>query len=226
MARQTYEPPSDTRRPLFCIHVETTPLVSAILHLIHKTQQHQHGCLMLITLFGKPESGKTTLGDLMESQEGFLHLALSRLLKRNSFLSLVNIFPEDVEHAMNTAQTITSPFLFDWLDDTIANASRSVVIDGYPREPIALERFNSLARRLSARRQVIGVRLICPRQVAIQRLLARKRPDDRPELIDLRLNEYTTVQRPLFNHLDPCIRKIETDLTDAAAICALILCRS
>jgi adenylate kinase family enzyme len=104
---------------------------------------------MLVTLFGKPGAGKTTLGDFLAQHDGFQHLALSRLLQSPKFLAEVGIDSRDMHKAIAAGVTISTSGLFDWLDNTITTATRPIVVDGYPREPIALERFNLLAAKLS-----------------------------------------------------------------------------
>jgi adenylate kinase family enzyme len=178
---------------------------------------------MLITLFGKPGSGKTTLGDFLELKHGFIHLALSRLLRDEKFLTEVSISRTEMAQAFSAGATISAPSLFDWLDRAILRSHSDVVVDGYPREPAALIRFNALARQLVGEREVVALKILCSRGEAMKRIAARAREDDTPALIEQRIENYITVQCAVFDQLDSSIRRLLVDSDNPSAIAAAAL---
>ena len=178
---------------------------------------------MLVTLFGKPGAGKTTLGDFLAQHDGFQHLALSRLLESRHFLAKVEMILVTCTRPLRQERPSTSG-LFDWLDNTITTATRPIVVDGYPREPIALERFNLLAAKLSVMgRPVTALRLICSRVLAMERILARGRPNETTDLVAARIDNYIQIQKPLFYQLNDSIRKVETDKSDLSLVASLLI---
>src|SRR5262249_21131169 len=102
---------------------------------------------------------------------------------------------------------------FDWLDRTILQSTRNVVVDGYPREPSALPQFNALTALLQ-NTQIIAFHLECSKALSFSRLAARRRPDDTPELAAARYSEYEAMQRPLLHHMPAAVRLVQLDASD------------
>lgn len=84
----------------------------------------------LVTLFGRPGSGKTTLGDTLASDHGFEHLPLGRILKMREILAEIGIDPAAMERAVAAGRTIDADLLYPWLDRRIISSPSPVVVDG------------------------------------------------------------------------------------------------
>jgi adenylate kinase family enzyme len=165
----------------------------------------------LITLFGPPGSGKTTVGDWLEACYGFLHLPVGRVLKDSSKVAEIGLDPGDVERTVRSGRTINDPRLLRWLDDAIVSSPRPVVVDGYPRVAAAVEPFNQLINGTLAATEVIALHLECSAATAAARIVQRARDDDRTTNLDDRNDEYARVQRPLLDHLAPRAQVIAID---------------
>jgi adenylate kinase family enzyme len=171
--------------------------------------------LTLITLFGRPGAGKTTLGDELATRLGFTHMALGAMLRDEYVLREIGIEPEEMEHARTTGRTVTNPRLYPWLDARIRETGR-VVVDGYPRARNSITSFDRLVRSLPTSRPVHAIVLNCPLEVSHPRLQARGRDDDDTR-IPLRDNEFETVQRPLLDLLPDRVLRWDLDACQSAS---------
>ncbi|GJD51122.1 Adenylate kinase [Methylobacterium crusticola] len=166
---------------------------------------------MLITLFGPPGVGKTTVGDWLASEYGFRHYALGRLLRDPVAAARIGLDLDTIDAAIRSGRTIRSPALWRWLNTVLPSSSVPVVVDGYPREPGALGPFNELVRALPAGNRVVALHLTCSPQISAQRMIARGRSDDRPAMPARRLSQYDSVQLPLLSQLGERVKVIEVD---------------
>lgn len=166
---------------------------------------------MIVSLFGPPGAGKSSVGDWLATQHGLLHLALGRVLKDEAQLEAIGVSREDARHAVQAGRTINSEPLLDWLDRVICAEARPIVVDGYPRVPNALARFNRLVEELAPSRVAIALHLRCTVATSFARMRARGRSDDTPKLLAARYEEYERVQLPLLSGLSPSVRIAEID---------------
>lgn len=148
----------------------------------------------LVTLFGRPGSGKTTLGDALAADHGFQHLPLGRMLKKAEILAEIGIDPAAMERAVVTGRTIDADLLYPWLDRQIISSRSPVVVDGYPRVASAVPHFNALAMRLAEDGAVVALHLDCPVHISEERVIARGRDDDRVVALSRRNDEFEQVQ--------------------------------
>lgn len=151
---------------------------------------------MRLSILGPPGSGKSTQAEILSHVLGLRHIYMGELLRQEAerdspisaricyYLSRGELVPEDVVLAV--------------LERQIAEAGDNYILDGVPRtmaqmlglEIILSERGESLDAVISLE---IGTEEI------IRRLLARGRPDDRPDLIARRV-------RIFHQETDPVIR--------------------
>ncbi|WP_442921049.1 ATP-binding protein [Mesorhizobium sp. Cs1321R2N1] len=165
--------------------------------------------LTLITIFGRPGAGKTTLGNEVAVRLGFTHMALGAMLRDVDVLKQIGIEPEEMERARASGRTVTNRRLYPWLDAQIRGTDR-VVIDGYPRARNSISSFDRLVRSLPTSRIVSAIVLDCSVDVSHPRLHSRGRADDDGR-IPLRDREFELVQRPLLNLLPNRVRRLDLD---------------
>lgn len=167
-----------------------------------RQQTHTSGVTTLVTLFGRPGAGKTSLGDALAAEYGFVHLPLGRLLSDRAMLREIGIDLGAMQRAVASGRTIDDERLYPWLDRRIVAASAPVVVDGYPRVPSAVLHFNRLVQNLADAR-VFALHLVCDEATARERVRARARADDVTARLADRNDEYERVQRPLLDGLSP-----------------------
>ncbi|MER9618654.1 nucleoside monophosphate kinase [Mesorhizobium sp. M0207] len=163
----------------------------------------------MITVFGRPGAGKTTLGNELAIRLGFTHMALGAMLRDADVLKQIGIEPEEMERARASGRTVTNRGLYPWLDAQIRGTDR-IVVDGYPRARNSMTSFDRLVRSLPASRTVSAIVLHCSVDVSHPRLQSRGRADD-DERIPLRDREFELVQRPLLNLLPNRVRRLDLD---------------
>lgn len=166
---------------------------------------------MLVSLFGRPGAGKSTLGDFLASEFGFLHLPLGRLLQLPGVLEEIGVDRKKLIDAVQTGRTICDERLFDWIDKKILKSNKPVVVDGYPRTNNALVRFNELASAMSSERTIIALRIEASTQISAERVKARNRSDDHLVSYAARNREFQTVQEPLLHNLYEAVKIIKID---------------
>lgn len=162
-----------------------------------------------MTLFGRPGAGKSTVGDELAARYGFLHLALGAMLKNPDTVREIGIDPLEMEQAIASGRTVTSPKLYPWLDEQI-RGNNAVVIDGYPRAANAATPFAALVHSLPPTRDVFAFVMTCSTAVTHPRLKIRGRADDDDRILR-RDNEFETVQLPLVAMLPPRVRRVDFD---------------
>jgi len=155
--------------------------------------------LTLVSLFGRPGSGKTTIGAALADRHGFLHLPLGVLLKDPEIVKQIGIDADAMAEAIKSGRTVNDPALYPWLDNQV-RSHRKVVVDGYPRGVTSLDPYAQLIETLPSTRSVLALHLDCTALVANARLKLRARSDD-DERLHSRHDEYERVQLPMLASL-------------------------
>ncbi|PSJ36626.1 nucleoside monophosphate kinase [Allosphingosinicella deserti] len=168
--------------------------------------------MTLITLFGRPGAGKSTVGDLLAERHGFVHLALGKMLKDPAVLGEIGIDPDEMRAAIASGRTVTSERLYPWLNERL-RAMPDIVVDGYPRGSNSAGPFAALVDSLPGRRAVVALHLDSPTDVTHPRLAKRGRADD-DERIASRDDEFERVQLPLLQSLPLRTQLITVDASD------------
>jgi adenylate kinase family enzyme len=171
----------------------------------------QKALSQLVTLFGRPGSGKTELGDWLAREHGFLHVALGRVLNNPTMVQEIGLDQDIVRKALASGRTIDEPRLVEWIDVQIAGSDRPVVVDGYPRVQASVEPFNQLVEGRLAGWSVFALHLVCDTAVAAARVARRGRDGDRSVRLDDRNDEYERVQLPLLDRLTDRTRIVAID---------------
>ena len=154
------------------------------------------------------------MGDELAKRYGFTHFALGAMLKSTDSLREIGIDPLEMQQAIASGRTITSPKLYPWLDEHI-RGNDAVVVDGYPRAAISAAPFAALVQSLAPGRDIFALVLNCPTEVTHPRLRTRGRADDDARIL-LRDVEFETVQAPLVANLPPKVRRVDIDASRRA----------
>ncbi|MFC2165513.1 adenylate kinase [Acidobacteriota bacterium] len=181
---------------------------------------------MRIVLLGAPGSGKGTQGDMIAKKYGFPRISTGDLLREE--VAAGTPLGDIAKTTMDRGELVKDEFVLEMVDKRIYqdDCRDGYVLDGFPRniqqaqklerldraQEVVIEIFledDIVTQRLSSRR-------ICPSCSTIYNLLVKvpeqsgicdacggtliQRDDDRPEVIDERLNVYHDQTEPLVDY--------------------------
>jgi adenylate kinase len=152
-----------------------------------------------VILMGPPGSGKGTQARLLCDENGFRHLATGDLFRehlRNGTL-LGKLAEQWTSKGAYVPDDVTIKMVRETLD-TIPQGTR-IVFDGFPRTVEQARALDDLLRERGRRIDHVLV-LDVPREEIVQRLGARTRTDDTPEVVRKRLEVYDAQTRPVIEH--------------------------
>lgn len=144
---------------------------------------------MVIILFGPPGAGKTTQAEQLKKEYGIPYLSTAEALKKAHDRPSALSKRMKVERA--SGEFLSDEGVNELMSEYIKRADfkRGFILDGYPATRGQAEFF---ARLLSEMKMASPLTLVLdvPDDVARARLLGRGRADDKPEIVDKRLNDY------------------------------------
>ncbi len=165
----------------------------------------RHGPKLLI--LGKQGSGKGTQGARLAAHLGVRHLATGDMLR--AAVHAGTPLGREVATVLAAGELVSDELMLDVLDARLNTPDviwHGFLLDGFPR---TLAQAESLLERLGPDGIDAAVELELATEIAVERLLARAREDDRPEAIARRLALYERQTVPvsaLFDRLDVLLR--------------------
>ncbi|HEX3082546.1 MAG TPA: nucleoside monophosphate kinase [Candidatus Saccharimonadia bacterium] len=147
----------------------------------------------LIVLMGPTGAGKSVQGDYLAQELGGVHLSSGNLLR------------QDPEAAKMIANGKLAPAheVERIVGEAIAEvpAEKPVILDGFPRTDSNLQWMDRELPKMN--RPVTDVVLIeLDAETIVKRLGDRARPDDTPEAIQMKLDEYERNTQPVVDHYE------------------------
>jgi adenylate kinase len=149
-------------------------------------------------IIGPQGAGKGTQSVLLSKAIGVPHISTGDLFRSHAaaqtelgrraqeYMNAGELVPDAVTNAM-VAERLS-------VDDT----TTGYLLDGFPRN---LDQARWFTQTLGPERDLQAVILLeAPQQELVQRMLARGRDDDQPEIIHRRLELYRTTTQPLLDH--------------------------
>jgi adenylate kinase len=138
---------------------------------------------LIVLLLGAPGTGKSTYGQYLARKFDVPWISTGRLLRE------VAQRDERIASLIESGELVPDEHVERALFDRLAAAASGFVLDGYPRTVAQARNF---LRYLDERSQKITrvFHLCAPDEVLVQRLLARGRGDDRPDVIRERMRLY------------------------------------
>jgi adenylate kinase len=140
----------------------------------------------VIVLIGPPGSGKTTQSEFLKKTFGAPTITAEDLIKSN---------PAALEKYQTEGITAGTPQSNPALNDLVRDAlskldlSKGVVLDGYPATKDQADHLAALVPKLGLPSPIV-IQLEVPDNLVKDRLKARGREDDKPEVIAQRLKDY------------------------------------
>ena len=154
-----------------------------------------------IVFFGPPGCGKGTQAKKIADELGLLQLSTGELfrkhlgektplgIKAQEYMSKGELVPDDITISM-VRERLQQP-----------DAQAGAIFDGFPRTGAQAQALDELLKELNGKiNRVIDFEL--PIEISRQRLLGRQegRADDRPEVIEKRLQDHKTVETSVMPH--------------------------
>jgi adenylate kinase len=149
-----------------------------------------------LLLVGAPGSGKGTQGKALASLYGIEHLSSGEVLRVE--VRAGTPLGREVAAFQRRGDLVPDQIVFNLLIPAVAAATTrgGYILDGFPRTVPQAQQAADVGRRLDLSLDA-AIYLNVPEQVLLQRLLARARPDDSPEVIKHRLEVFAETTRPL-----------------------------
>lgn len=169
-----------------------------------------------IILFGIQWSWKWTQAEEILKQFPWLYSyfatgALFRALIANEN-AIGNYLRERVENGDLIHDDVTIA-LFNAYMQTVIDDKKQMLLDGYPR---TIEQMKStIALMNKNKRTLLGIQLVLPDEVAIERMQERWRKDDTPESIQHRINQFYDKTQPMIDRFaeNQNLIKVKADRT-------------
>jgi len=148
-----------------------------------------------LVLLGKQGAGKGTQGDLIARRFGIQHLSTGQLFRDSAAVGVAAGL--EAKDYMDRGELVPDDIVVAVVEERFANpreVESGFVLDGFPRTETQAE---ALFKILGPNRLDLVIDLEVPRDVVVERLLARNREDDNEESINRRLELYESETKPL-----------------------------
>ena len=155
--------------------------------------------MMLIIFIGPPGSGKGTQAERLCQRLGIQHLSTGDMLRAT--IAAETDLGVQAAGCLQRGELVPDQLVVDMVDETLAQSpyAEGCLLDGFPR---SLSQAEALDGLLESRQ--IGISQVLELEVdqpeLIERLLARKRPDDTLETIKNRLQVFQNQTSPLLDY--------------------------
>ena len=150
-------------------------------------------------LLGAPGSGKGTQAERLAAALGVPAISTGEMLRQA--VAEGSELGARVEHVMAAGALVDDALMAEVVADRMArpDAEQGFLLDGYPRTTTQAETLDRLLAERGRSLQAV-VLLDVPEGVLVERALARRRADDREEVVRERLRVYREKTEPLVGH--------------------------
>ncbi len=154
---------------------------------------------MRLLLLAAPGGGKGTQGERLASHFGVRHISSGDVLRAAA--SDGSPAGREVAAYQQRGDLVSDQIVFDLLVPVVAAAAArgGYILDGFPRTVPQAITAADIGARLDLTLDAT-IYLHVPEEVLVQRLLARARPDDSPDVIRHRLQVFTDTTSPLIQY--------------------------
>lgn len=166
-----------------------------------------------IVLFGAQGSGKGTqakklVEHFMGQYRYFESGAVLRALESND-----NAIGSYIKVLMDQGKLLHDALvvaLFDAFYVTLRD-DQKMIVDGFPRDIPQMHSF--LDRMYRNKREIIGIWIDVPKDIAVERAMQRGRPDDTKQSVETRINTYYEQTMPIIEYIEHFGKLVKIDGT-------------
>ncbi len=174
-------------------------------------------------MLGAPGSGKGTQADFLAASLGVPAISTGAMLR--DAVALGSALGGKVESIMASGALVDDGLMAEVVRERLSrpDAAGGFLLDGYPRTTGQAETLDRILEALGVQLDAV-VLLEVPETVLVQRAVARRRADDREEVVRERLRVYREKTEPLVAHYGKrgLLRKIDGERSMPAVTAAIL----
>lgn len=150
-----------------------------------------------LIFLGPPGAGKGTQAQTLAHSRNIPHISTGEILR--GAMQLQSPLGIKAQSYVDRGELVPDQLIQDMVEDRLSQPDTKVgwILDGFPRTVSQAEFLDELLQSLQ--NSVCVINLEIPDEVLVERLLARGRQDDTPEVIRRRLEVYREQTEPLIN---------------------------
>lgn len=154
-----------------------------------------------LIFLGAPGAGKGTQGQIIAQNHKIPHISTGDILR--SAIAQQTPLGIKAKSYVDKGDLVPDQLILDLIADRLKeeDAQKGWVLDGFPRNVAQAEFLGSLLEQLNQKCDGV-INLDVPKEVLIERLLARGRKDDNQETISNRLEVYHQQTAPLIEYYE------------------------
>ena len=152
--------------------------------------------MSIITFIAPPLSGKGTQAKQIELRTAWKHVSTGDLLRDR--MNGNDDVAKAIQKTMAKGQFASEDIVNQVLQDRLAqpDCQNGLILDGYPRHLAQAHKLDSFIKQANAA-FAGAIHIDVPEKELFNRLAARGRADDKPELLKKRLEDYKNLTLPL-----------------------------
>lgn len=156
---------------------------------------------MIILLFGAPGTGKTTYAKYLAKKTGAVTVSTGELLREMA------VSDRQMAATLDAGHLISDELVNQIVDAKLNEIGPNFVLDGYPRALPQVQPFLDFLAKHNWKIDYI-FHLQVPVELVVQRMLARGREDDKPEVVRERFTVFEQETKPVIDYFEHSGQKI------------------
>lgn len=170
-----------------------------------------------VVFFGPPGCGKGTQAKRVAAELGLVQISTGELFRQH--LSQQTPLGLQAQEYMSRGALVPDEITIGMVRERLAqpDVNKGAIFDGFPRTRAQAQALDNLLKELGAQLNLV-VDFVLPLEISRQRLMGRQegRPDDRPEVIEKRLNDHAQVETsvmPYYRERPGLVKSVDANRT-------------